>query len=85
MDKPATAVTVYSTPWCVFCHAVKEYLTGKKVKFDEVDVSQDREAAHRLVMKTGMSAVPVVEIGEEAIIGFDREKIDLALREHKLV
>jgi glutaredoxin 3 len=78
-------VTVYSAPWCVYCHAVKEYLRGKKVKFKDVDVSKDQEAAHRLVMKTGISAVPVIEIGEEAIVGFDREKIDSALREHKLV
>jgi len=84
MDKPAATVTVYSAPWCVYCHAVKEYLSGKKVKFEEIDVSKDREAAHKLVMKTGMSAVPVTVIGEEAIIGFDREKIDSALREHKL-
>lgn len=78
-------VSVYTAPWCAYCHAAREYLTVKKVKFKEIDVSIDQEAAHRLVMKTGMSAVPVIEIGEETIIGFDREKIDGALREHKLV
>ncbi len=78
-------LTVYSAPWCVYCHALKEYLKGKKVPFKDIDVSADQEAAKELVEKTGMSAVPVSEIGGEYIVGFDREKIDSALREHKLV
>jgi hypothetical protein len=32
-----------------------------------------------------MAGVPVLEIGTETILGFDRQRIDLALREYKLV
>lgn len=81
----SSKVIVYSTPWCVYCHALKEYLKGKKVPFKDVDVSTDQEAAKALVEKTGMNAVPISEIGGEYIVGFDRERIDSALREHKLI
>lgn len=84
MDTPAT-VTIYSAPWCVFCHMAKEYLAGQHVEFKEVDVGADPAAAQALVAKTGQAGVPVIEIGSETILGFDRTRIDGALRDHKLV
>jgi len=84
MDTTAT-VTVYSAPWCVFCHMAKEYLKSKGVAFKEIDVGADQAAAQALVERTGQMGVPVIEIGDESILGFDRARIDGALRDHKLV
>ena len=80
-----TKVTVYSASWCAFCHMAKQYLSSKKVEFTDVDVEKDPAAAQDLVKKTGQAGIPVIEIGEETIIGFDRPKIDLALNHYKLV
>lgn len=85
MDNPPPPVTVYSAPWCVFCRMAKDYFTSKGVSFKEVDIDQDPAAAQALVDKTGQAGVPVIEIGDETILGFDRPRIDLALRHHKLV
>jgi glutaredoxin 3 len=63
----------------------KQYFDGLKVPFKEIDVEHDQKAAVALVEKTGQSGIPVIEIGEETIIGFDRTKIDLALRHYKLI
>lgn len=84
MDDKAV-VKVYSTPWCVYCRMAKEYFKSKKVDYQEVDVEKDRDAALALVERTGQAGVPVIEIGDQTILGFDRERIDLALREYKLV
>lgn len=78
-------VKVYSTSWCVYCRMAKEYFKGKNVDFEDVNVENDREAAMALVERTGQAGVPVIEIGQQTILGFDRERIDLALREYKLV
>lgn len=83
-DTPAQ-VTIYSTSWCVYCRMAKEYFKNLKVDYKEVDVEHDAEAARELVAKTHQMGVPVIEIGEETIIGFDRPRIDLALRHYKLV
>ena len=85
MDKSVPSVTVYSAPWCVFCRMAKEYLKGRGVAFEEIDIDQDPAAGQALMAKTGMAGVPVIEIGDETILGFDRPKIDLALRDKKLV
>jgi len=82
-DQPT--VTIYSASWCAFCHMAKQYLSGLKVPFKDIDVEHDQDAAKHIVQKTGQAGIPVIEIGEETIIGFDRPKIDLALRHNKLI
>ncbi|HXY18042.1 MAG TPA: glutaredoxin family protein [Candidatus Nitrosopolaris sp.] len=78
-------VTIYSASWCAFCHMARQYLTGLKVPFKDIDVEHDQDAARAIVQKTGQAGIPVIEIGDETIIGFDRPKIDLALRHYKLI
>lgn len=72
-------ITIYTTPTCGFCHMVKEYLNDKKIEFSEKDISQDQEAYKEILEKTNQLGVPVTQINDTYIIGFDREKIDLAL------
>lgn len=73
-------ITVYTTPTCVFCKAVKEYLKDKKKAFKEVDLTEDREAAQWVHDNTGQLAVPVTKFEDGTIvIGFDRPRLEAAL------
>ena len=78
-------VTMYTTPTCGFCHMAKEYFKAKSVEFDTKDITADADAYKEVLDKSGQLGVPVIDIGGSIIIGFDRSKIDLALRENKLV
>lgn len=78
-------ITVYSTPTCVFCHALKEFLKGKGIEFKEKDLTTDQEAARWVYEHTGQLAVPVTDFGNnKVVLGFDRPKIEAILREQKL-
>ena len=85
MESAKTDVTIYGATWCAFCHTAKAYLNSLKVPFKDIDVDHEAGAAEELVKMTGMSAVPVIKIGDEVIVGFDRQRIDLALRSNKLI
>ena len=74
-------VRVYSTPTCPWCDRVKEYLSDQGVAYEGIDVSKDREMARHIIEKTRQRAVPITEIGETCIVGFDRPRIDEALKE----
>lgn len=78
-------VTIYSTTWCSFCRMAKNYLQGLDVTFKEIDIDKDTEAASYIINKTHQAGVPIIEIGESTIIGFDRPKIDAALAKNNLV
>lgn len=72
-------VVVYTAVWCPWCKKAKEWLAANKVPFDEVDVEKDPKAAERMVQKSGQTGIPVIEIGDEVIVGFDVEKMKKAL------
>jgi len=78
-------VTVYSADWCAFCHAAKDYLTKIGVKFTEKNVEEQREYAEEAVKKSGQMGIPVLDIDGEIVIGFDRPRIDAALKDKKLI
>ena len=74
-----SAVTMYTTPTCGFCHMAKEYLKSKGVEYQTKDVSADAEAYNEILAKSGQLGVPVIDIDGTVIVGFDKDKIDAAL------
>ncbi|MFA7151075.1 MAG: glutaredoxin domain-containing protein [Candidatus Paceibacterota bacterium] len=49
------------------------------MEFEEIDVSADEKAAEEMISKSGQMGVPVLDIGGEIVIGFDKEKISQLL------
>jgi len=80
MTPKKPTVIVYSTPTCPYCHAAKQFLKDNKIKFKDIDVSKDRKAAEEMIEKSEQMGVPVIIIGEQVIVGFDREAIKKALK-----
>ncbi len=58
---------------------MKEYLRRLGFKFKEIDVSKDPKEAEKLYKKAKVMAVPVLEIGNRIVVGFDKQKIDRLL------
>jgi len=78
-------VTVYGAEWCPPCHAAKDYLKSKNIDYTYINVDENREAGMNIAHKTGWTAIPIIEIGEEHILGFDIGKLNSALRAAKLL
>lgn len=59
---------------------MKEFLTAKGVPFTNRDITKDPTAMEDLEKATnGVKQVPVVIVGDEVILGFDRTKLQNAL------
>jgi glutaredoxin 3 len=67
----ASEVVVYTTAYCPYCHAAKKFLTGKGVKFKEVDVSDDDAMRQKLVKLSGQQTVPQIFADGKSIGGYD--------------
>ncbi|HET7529252.1 MAG TPA: glutaredoxin family protein [Candidatus Saccharimonadales bacterium] len=85
MDDKQIKTVIYGAEWCPPCHAVKAYLKSRNVDYEYVNIDEQREKGMEISQKTGWSAIPIINIGEEYILGFDRPKIDAALQAHKLI
>lgn len=68
-------VTIYSTPSCHFCHMAKEFFKEKNVVYTEYDVASDIAKRKEMIEKSGQMGVPVIVIGDELIVGYNKPKI----------
>ena len=83
----AAKVIVYSTSWCAFCHTEMEWLKKLGVEFTAKDIEAEPAARDELLGKNGgnFQGVPVTDIAGELVLGFDRPKLEDALRRNNLI
>ncbi len=85
MSNNTPQITVYSAVWCAFCHAAKDYFDKLGVAYTDEDVEKNPTAGAEAVEKSGQRGIPVIDIAGDIIVGFDRPKIDAALKAHSLI
>ena len=71
----AKKISIYSTPWCVYCKMTKKFFDDNKVAYDDHDVASDAKSRDEMIQKTGQMGVPVIEIDGKIVIGFDQPKL----------
>ncbi|HHC30256.1 MAG TPA: glutaredoxin 3 [Rhodobacterales bacterium] len=65
-------VTMYTKPYCGFCHAAKRLLASKGVDFTEIDIQAQPERRAEMIQKAGgRTTVPQIWIGTLHVGGFD--------------
>jgi glutaredoxin 3 len=80
VQKSQPKVVIFTTPTCRYCVIAKRYFREKKIKFTDVDVSRNQQAAADMQRRTGQQGVPVITIGSNrALVGFDKPKINRLL------
>ena len=72
-------VTIYSTPTCHFCHMAKDYFKANNISYTEHDVASDMAKRKEMVDKSGQMGVPVIQIDNELIVGFNKPLISKLL------
>jgi glutaredoxin len=78
----SAAVTLYCTPWCPACRRAREYLKGKGLRFNEVDISRDREAAARVRgWANGNETTPTFDIQGRIVVDFKKDQLELVFKE----
>jgi glutaredoxin-like YruB-family protein len=72
-------VTVYSTPTCSWCNALKSYLKSNNIQYTDIDVSRNQQAAEQMVKRSGQQGVPQTDIDGTIVVGFDKNRINSLL------
>ena len=73
--KQQPKIRIFSTLACPYCVTLEEFLKENGFSFEKIDVGVDEKAKQEMIERSGQMGVPVVEINNEIIIGFDRKKI----------
>ena len=53
----------------------KDFFKEKNVEFEDFNVSTDLEKRKEMINKSGQMGVPVILIGDQLIVGFNKPKI----------
>jgi glutaredoxin 3 len=72
-------VTIYTTPSCVYCKMAKEFFAKNNVKYEEKNVATDMQAREEMLDKSQQLGVPVIDVDDTIIIGFDKKNLETAL------
>lgn len=73
-------VKVYTTNTCPWCVKAKTFLKSENIEFQELNVQDDMEAREEMIKKSNQMGVPVLDINDNIIIGFDKPAILRAFR-----
>jgi len=75
-------VTIYTSPFCGYCHAAKRLLAAKSVAFEEIDVVAEPERRAEMIDRAGgRRTVPQIFVGATHVGGYDdMSALDLAGR-----
>ena len=71
----AKEVKVYSTPTCPYCKMAKKFLEENGIKYQDLNVAEDKAAREEMVSKSGQMGVPVIDIGGEFVLGFNQAQL----------
>jgi glutaredoxin 3 len=78
---PDKQVKIFSTPTCPWCKRTKQFLDANGIKYQDVNVAEDKVARDEMVNKTHQLGVPTIMIDAEFVIGYNekalREKLGL--------
>jgi len=68
-------IRIFSTSTCPYCVTLKEFLKERSFEFEDIDVSKDEKALEEMVKKTEQFGVPVINIDDQWVTGFDKQAI----------
>lgn len=74
-------IKIYSTPACPYCQMAKDFFTEQGLDYEEFDVTVDEKAREEMIQKTGKINVPVIDINDHIVVGFNREEIEGFLKQ----
>src|SRR5690606_6181585 len=68
-------VIIYSTPTCGYCQLAKELFNEHNISYTEHDVAADATKRQEMIQKTGQLGVPVIEIDDKILVGYNEATI----------
>ena len=69
------SVIIYSTSNCKYCVKAKEFFAEHGVKYTEHDIGKDPEKKSEMLEKSGVLAVPIIDIDGDILVGFDEKTL----------
>jgi glutaredoxin len=64
-------IRLFVKPWCGWCQEAEEWLDHRKIEYERLDVTSDRDARQEMAQLSGQTLAPVIEVDGEILADFD--------------
>lgn len=64
-------IRLFVKPWCGWCQEAEEWLENRKIEYERLDVTSDRDARQEMAQLSGQTLAPVIEVDGEILADFD--------------
>ena len=61
----------------------REFFKQHNVAYEEKDVAEDEKAREEMIQKSGQLGVPVIDVGGDIVVGFDKAALSEFLNAKK--
>ncbi|MGL5087250.1 MAG: glutaredoxin family protein [Clostridium sp.] len=72
-------IKIYSTSWCPACVKAKRFFEMKGWEYNEINVADKHEDREEVFKVSGQRSVPVIQVANEIIVGFNKKEIEAAI------
>jgi glutaredoxin 3 len=72
----ADKIRLFVKPYCGWCHEAKDWLDGRGVAYEELDVISNRAAYKEMVDLSGQTLAPVIDVDGEILADFDTGQLE---------
>jgi glutaredoxin len=72
-------VVLYSTAWCGYCTATRDFFQANGIQFDELDIEKSA-AGYEGHKKLGGNGVPLIVVGDSVIRGYNEAELRSSLK-----
>ncbi len=80
--RPTAPVNIYTTPMDTRSAKARAWLEAHNIPFTDHNVVADPDALSQMIKVSGSRRVPVVQIGDQVIVGFDEYQLAASLPEN---
>ncbi len=71
-------VVIFTTDWCRVCKKAKRYMDDNSIAYSERDIEKS-DSARRDYERLGGKGVPLLQVGQQTMHGFDAGSLDRLL------
>ena len=68
-----TGIYLFSAHWCRYCKETEAFLDKHRVAYRRIEVTKNPEAQKYMMENYGTTAVPVMVVDREHVVGYDLE------------
>ncbi len=72
----ANNIRLFVKPFCGWCHAAKDWLDERGIKYEELDVISSAAARKEMRELSGQSLAPVLDVDGEILADFDTDQLE---------